>query len=372
MADSGSSSRTSDATGAAGEASANATKAHADYEGAGVSIGAADEAIRRIAKLAATTATPGVIDGIGGFGASFSLDVVHMKEPVLVSSTDGVGTKLAVARATGRYDTVGIDLVAMCVDDLVCVGARPLFFLDYISTGQVLPDCIEAIVSGVAAGCRQAGCALVGGEIAEHPGEMAAGSFDIAGFSVGVVERDERLGAFRVSAGDVLIGIESPGLRSNGYSLARKVLLEGAALDLAAPAWDGADHTLADELLRPSVIYTPGVLAAIKTGFVHAAAHITGGGIPGNLIRALPEGCSAVVDSGAWTEPRIFEEIRHLGPVDDTEMSNVFNRGIGMILVIDRAGVDPVTDEVSANAPDAISSMVIGKVVEGERSVQLV
>jgi len=196
------------------------------YAASGVDIDAGDDAVRRIASLVASTARPEVLGGIGGFGGSFALDIALMKAPVLVASTDGVGTKLIVARAAGRYDTVGIDLVAMCVDDLVCVGAEPLFMLDYIATGHLDPSQIEILVGGVAEGCRQAGCALLGGEIAEHPGEMESGKFDLAGFAVGVVERDSRLGPERVRAGDLLIGLRSPGLRSNGFSLARRVLLK--------------------------------------------------------------------------------------------------------------------------------------------------
>jgi len=313
-----------------------------DYASSGVDIEAGDLAVRRIASIVASTARPEVLEGIGGFGGSFALDLSKISNPVLVASTDGVGTKLVVAQAVGRFETIGIDLVAMCVDDLVCVGAEPLFLLDYIATGRLDPDDIEMIVSGVADGCRRAGCALLGGEIAEHPGEIPAGKFDVAGFAVGMVDREKRLGPDRVRRGDVLIGLGSPGLRSNGYSLARKVLLEGAGLPLDGPAWSGADHTLADELLRPSVIYAPAVLAATATGAIHAAAHITGGGLAGNLVRALPDGSCAVVDRRAWVEPQIFDEIRRLGPVDDDEMQRVFNLGVGMVLVVAAEDVDVV------------------------------
>ncbi len=340
----------------------------ASYAAAGVSLEAADEAVRRIASLVSSTQRPEVIDGIGGFGGSFALDVAKMVAPVLVASTDGVGTKLAVAQAARRYDTVGVDLVAMCVDDLVCVGAEPLFMLDYISTGRLDPDQVEALVGGVAAGCRQAGCALLGGELAEHPGEMEPGTFDMAGFAVGVVERDARLGPANVVPGDVLFGLLSPGLRSNGYSLARHVLLERAGRSLDEPAWDGADLTLADVMLRPSVIYSPAVLAAARTGAVHAAAHITGGGIPGNLVRALPEGCVASVDTSSWDEPRIFDEIRRLGPVDDAEMQRVFNLGIGMVLVVAADGAGEVERAVEATA---IEGVVVGRVDSGKRGVRL-
>jgi phosphoribosylformylglycinamidine cyclo-ligase len=241
--------------------------------------------------------------------------------------------------------------------------------LDYISTGRLDPDQVEALVGGVADGCRRAGCALLGGEIAEHPGEMQPGAVDMAGFAVGVVERDARLGSENVVAGDILFGLPSPGLRSNGYSLARHVLLELAGRSLGEPAWEGANLTLADEMLRPSVIYSPAVLAAARTGAVHAAAHITGGGIPGNLVRVLPEGCVAVVDRSRWVEPEIFQEIRLLGPVEDTEMQRVFNLGIGMVLVVAADRVDEVDRAVREAG---IDGLVIGRVDSGARGVQLV
>jgi len=341
----------------------------ASYAASGVNLEAADEAVRRIAALVATTARPGVLEGIGGFGGSFALDIAGMTSPVLVASTDGVGTKLVVAQSAKRYDTVGVDLVAMCVDDLVCVGAEPLFMLDYIAAGKLDPDQLEVLVAGVADGCRQAGCALLGGELAEHPGEMADGKFDMAGFAVGVVERSARLGPDRVVPGDVLVGLPSPGLRSNGFSLARNVLLERAGLSLDAPAWDGAGHSLGDELLRPSVIYAPAVLAAARTGFVHAAAHITGGGLTGNLIRSLPEGCEAVVESGTWTEPRIFGEIRRLGDVPDDEMLRVFNLGIGMVLIVAADGAEAVIEAASDRGQDAV---LMGAVAAGPKGVRIV
>ena len=224
----------------------------ATYADAGVDIAAGDAAVDRLR---------GMVSGIGGFGGQFPLDVSRYTSPVLVSSTDGVGTKLVVARATGRYETVGIDLVAMCVDDLVCVGAEPLFMLDYLSTGKVVPETVATVVAGVHEGCRQAGCSLIGGETAEHAGVMAADEIDLAGFAVGVVEQGSQLGSERVRVGDAVVGLASPGLRSNGYTLARHVLLERAGLGLDEPAWAGAGHSVADELLRPSVIYTPAVLA---------------------------------------------------------------------------------------------------------------
>jgi phosphoribosylformylglycinamidine cyclo-ligase len=254
------------------------------------------------------------------------------------------------------------------VDDLVCVGAEPLFLLDYVVTGKLVPDQMEALVAGVADGCRQAGCALLGGEMAEHPGAMAPGEFDLAGFAVGVVERDARLGQARVGVGDVLVGLASPGLRSNGYSLARHVLLERAGLPLDGPAWPGADHSLADELLRPSVVYARAVLAAVAGADVHAGAHITGGGLPGNLPRVLPAGCDAVVERGRFATPRIFTEIQRLGDVDDDEMARVFNLGLGMVLVVGPDGVDAALGALGEVGQEAT---VVGKVVEGSGRVQM-
>ena len=332
------------------------------YASVGVDIEAGDSAVQRIKKHVASTARPEVLGAIGGFGGCFAFEPGRFEHPVLVASTDGVGTKALVAREAGRFDTIGIDLVAMCVDDLVCVGAEPLFLLDYVVTGKLVPDQMEALVAGVANGCRQAGCALLGGEMAEHPGAMGPGEFDLAGFAVGAVERDAMLGADRVSAGDVLIGLASPGLRSNGYSLARHVLLERAALPLDGPAWPGAGHSLADELLRPSVVYAPAVLSAVAGSEVHAAAHITGGGLPGNLNRALPPGCDAVVESGSFETPAVFSEIQRLGDIDDDEMARVFNLGIGMVLLVAPDAVDTALAALAGADQEAV---VIGRVVEG-------
>ena len=342
----------------------------ATYAGAGVDLAAADDAVERLKAVVASTARPGVLGGIGGFGGLFELDTTRYRRPVLVSSTDGVGTKLLVARDTGRFDTVGIDLVAMCVDDLVCTGAEPLFFLDYVAVGRLVPERLERLVAGMAEGCRQAGCALSGGETAEHPGAMADDDVDLAGFAVGVVEADERLGAHRVVPGDVLIGLHSPGLRSNGYSLARRVLLEQADRPLSGPAWSGAGHSLADELLRPSVIYVPAVRAALAAGpgAVHAVAHVTGGGIAGNLIRVLPEDCDAVVVRGSWPVPEIFAEIARLGPVADPEMDRVFNLGLGMVLAVAPEAVGAVLEAVATAGRPA---GVVGRVVTGTGAVRI-
>jgi phosphoribosylformylglycinamidine cyclo-ligase len=336
----------------------------ASYEAAGVDIEAGDQAVERMRAL-------GLVSGIGGFGSQFPLNVSRWPNPVLVASTDGVGTKLLVAQATGRYDTVGFDLVAMCVDDLVCVGAEPLFLLDYIATGKVDPDRITTLVAGVAEACHAAGCELVGGETAEHPGAMAPDDLDLAGCAVGVVQQGTQLGPERVAAGDVIVGLASPGLRSNGYTLARHVLLERAGLELGAPAWSGASHTLADELLRPSVVYTPAVLAVRATlgESLHACAHITGGGIVGNLPRALPGGTGAVLERSSWEEPAVFGEIQRLGAVADEEMDRVFNRGLGMALMV-AAGSEGAALEALTGA--GCGASVVGSVVSGADGVRFV
>ena len=344
------------------------TEESATYAAAGVDIAAGDEAVERIKDVVAATAIPGVLGAIGGFGGLFELDLDRFPSPVLVAATDGVGTKLEIAKLTGRYDTVGIDLVAMCVDDLICVGATPLFLLDYVAVGAVDPAHIEAIVAGVAEGCRQARCALLGGETAEHGGVMRVGDVDLAGFAVGAVSKGTELGPDRVRPGDVLIGLPSPGLRSNGYTLARHVLLERAGLDLDAPAFAGASTTLADELLRPSVIYAPAVLDAMAAadGALHAAAHITGGGLAGNLIRALPDGVYATVDASGVAVPPIFSEIQRLGNVTDDEMARVFNMGLGMVLIADPAGA--LALEASLDAA-GLAPVRLGHVEVGKREV---
>ncbi len=345
----------------------------ATYASAGVDIAAGDSAVGRIREHVASTARPEVLGGIGGFGGCFAFEPGRFAHPVLVASTDGVGTKALVARDAGRFDSIGIDLVAMCVDDLVCVGAEPLFLLDYVVTGKLVPDQMEALVSGVANGCRQAGCALLGGEMAEHPGTMGPGEFDLAGFAVGAVEREAMLGADRVAVGDVLVGLASPGLRSNGYSLARHVLLERAGLALEAPAWSGSDRTLADELLLPSVVYAPAVLAAVaaagvQSGGVHAAAHITGGGLPGNLNRVLPPGCDAMVERDSWSTPPIFSEIQRLGDIDDAEMARVFNLGLGLVMVVAADAVEAALGALESAGQEAV---VVGGIVEGTGRVQM-
>jgi phosphoribosylformylglycinamidine cyclo-ligase len=331
------------------------------YEAAGVSIEAGEEAVQRIKDKVRSTFRPEVIGDIGGFGGLFAFASHRYKHPVLVSSTDGVGTKALIAQAAGSFETIGIDLVAMCVDDLVCQGAEPLFFLDYIAVGKLDPDHIEQLVEGVAEGCRQAGCALIGGEMAEHPGAMEPGEFDLVGFSVGVAERDQLITGDDVRSGDVMIGLPSPGIRSNGYSLARHVLLDKAQLPLDGPAFEGAHHSLAEELLTPSVIYAPAVLALQRAVAVHAVCHVTGGGLAGNLVRVLPKGVDVTVNTGAWEEPRIFAEIRRHGDIDQDEMRKVFNLGIGMVVVVPQDDVYRALDILRSNGHRAVEMGTITK-----------
>lgn len=340
----------------------------ATYAAAGVDVTAGDDVVRRIAAQLRSADRPGVLGGIGGFAGLFSLREGAWRDPVLVASTDGVGTKLEVARMAGAYTTIGFDLVAMCVDDVVCTGATPLFFLDYLAVGMLDPARAAEIVSGIDAACVAAHCALLGGETAEHPGVMAPDQVDLAGFCVGAVERDAQLGAHLVAAGDALVAIGSPGLRSNGYSLARHVYFERCGRALDDPAFDGAAHTLGDELLAPSVIYAPSVLSVITElpGAVHAAAHVTGGGIAANLARVLPAGTTADVDRAGIEVPAIFTEIARLGEVADDEMAATFNMGVGMVLVVDAART---ADVVAALGSYGLTAAAAGAVRAGDRAV---
>ncbi|MGH2597194.1 MAG: phosphoribosylformylglycinamidine cyclo-ligase [Actinomycetota bacterium] len=296
------------------------------YRRAGVDTEAAVKAVSLIADLAARARRPEVADQVGGFAGLYRI----AEDRLLAAATDGVGTKLEIARMTGRLDTVGIDLVAMCADDVVCTGAEPLFFLDYLALGRVVPERVAAIVEGVAEGCRRAGCALLGGETAEHPGVMPDDQFDLAGFCVGAVAQADLLGPHRVLEGDVVIGLASSGLHANGYSLVRKSLIDRYPLDDIAP---GLDRSLADELLEPCAIYAPAVLQLARDGLVHAAAHITGGGFYENVPRALPPGLAAHVRRGTWPEPPIFRLVQNASDASDDDMFSTFNMGLGMLLV---------------------------------------
>ncbi|WP_419930573.1 phosphoribosylformylglycinamidine cyclo-ligase [Candidatus Poriferisodalis sp.] len=339
------------------------------YEAAGVNIAAGDEAVRRLTPHARSTYRPEVLSDIGAFGAVTAVPD-GLTDPVLVSANDGAGTKPLIAAALGRWDTIGIDVVAMCVDDIVTLGAQPLLFHDQITAGRLDADVVEAIVEGLAAGCRMAGCALVGGELAEHPDALAPGDYDIAGFAVGVTERARLRGS--VTAGDAaLVGLASGGLRCNGYSLARRVLLTGASDDnpLGSPAWPGADHSLGDEMLRPSVIYTPAVLELFSECGALGAAHITGGGLAANVARMLGPEVDAVLRRGSWPVPRIFERIADAGPVTPDEMERVFNLGIGMVVAVPASSAVSAVDSAHAAGHDA---WVIGETRPGTGTARLV
>jgi phosphoribosylformylglycinamidine cyclo-ligase len=339
------------------------------YAGAGVSIDAGDEFVGRIKASAESTYGSGVIGGVGGFAGLFALEAARYDEPVLVASADGVGTKLEVARLAQRFDTVGIDLVAMLVDDLVCVGAEALFVLDYVAVGSLDPELLATLVGGVAAGCRTAGVALLGGETAEHAGVLKPDDLDLAGFALGIVERREVLSKDRVREGDALVGFHSPGLRSNGYSLARDVLVRDAA-SLAEQAYPGARATLGEELLLPSVIYAPSVttLRCELGASVHAVAHVTGGGITGNVARVVPDGLAAVIEMASFETPEIFFEIQRRGPVAAEEMVRVFNCGLGMVVVLDPSAAEAAV--TLARASGVIAS-IVGTVRAGEHRVVL-
>ena len=305
------------------------------YRHAGVDTEAAAKAVALIADLAASARRPEVADGVGGFAGLYRIGQGRL----LAAATDGVGTKLEIARQTGRLDTVGIDLVAMCADDVACTGAEPLFFLDYLAVGRVEPTRVASIVEGVAEGCRRAGCALLGGETAEHPGLMAEDAFDLAGFCVGAVDEASLLGPDRVSEGDVIVGLASSGLHANGYSLVRSAVLPAFDLGAVPP---GLDRPLADELLEPCAIYAPEVVSLARGGLIHAAAHVTGGGWFENLPRVLPDGLGATIRRGSWTEHPIFGLVQEAAAASDDDMFATFNMGIGMLLLVAPGSVEDV------------------------------
>jgi phosphoribosylformylglycinamidine cyclo-ligase len=330
------------------------------YRDAGVDIDEGDRLVELIKPLARPTLRPEVVAGIGGFGGLFALDLARWKEPVLVSGTDGVGTKLKIAFAAGRHDTVGIDLVAMCVNDIAVVGAEPLFFLDYFATGKLSAEQGATVVKGIAEGCRQAGCALIGGETAELPGFYVQGEYDLAGFAVGCVERSRLVDGRAVSPGDVVLGVASSGLHSNGYSLARKALLETHPLDWRPPELAG--RTVADALLEPTRIYAKDVLALLGAAPVKALAHITGGGLPGNVPRNLPDGTKAVLDARRWPRPAIFDLIQREGEVPWDDMFLTFNMGLGLVVVVAPSAVAAAQ---AALAERGLASFVVGGIETG-------
>jgi phosphoribosylformylglycinamidine cyclo-ligase len=348
-----------------------ARKRTVTYADAGVSIHAGEQAVKLLKDKVQRTSRPEVIGDIGGFAGLFRLDLSKYKNPVLASSTDGVGTKLSVAQQMDIHDTVGIDLVAMVVDDLVASGAEPLFLLDYIACGEVVPEKVAEIGAGIADGCRAAGCALLGGETAEHPGMMSAHEYDIAGTGVGIVDLDAILGRERVELGDVVIAMRSSGLHSNGYSLVRHLLLSGAGRLRLDSVLDelGAQRTLGEELLTPTRIYAKDCLALVTECEVRAFAHVTGGGIPGNLSRVLPETLDAIVDRATWRPQPIFELVQTRGRVDQSEMESTFNMGVGMFAIVSAQDADRALAFLAARKVDAWQA---GEVVEGDGSVRMV
>ncbi|MFA7078763.1 MAG: phosphoribosylformylglycinamidine cyclo-ligase [Syntrophomonas sp.] len=335
------------------------------YKRAGVDIDAANKSVEMIKKWVDRTRRPEVLDGIGSFGGLFALNAQKYKEPVLVSGTDGVGTKLKIAQLGGVYETVGIDLVAMCVNDILTHGAEPLFFLDYLALGKLQPVMVEDLVKGVSAGCLQAGCALVGGETAEMPGFYDEDEFDMAGFTVGVVERSRLIDGSAIREDDVLVGLKSSGLHSNGYSLVRKVLLEEAGMKLDDEV-EELGQTLGEALLTPTRIYVQPILALLNEIEIRGMAHITGGGIAENLQRILPAGLGAEIDLAALETPAIFALIARLGHVSREEMLRTFNMGIGFILVI---AADKVNELLIHLRMEGETPVVIGKINSGEAKV---
>lgn len=327
------------------------------YADAGVDLEAADRLVRRLGPALDRARRPEVIGGIGGFAGLFSLDPSRYRDPVLASSSDGVGTKADLARRLDALEVVGQDLVAMVVDDLVVVGAEPLFLTDYLTVGRLDPERVTRIVTGVAEACRTAGCALVGGETAEHPGLLDEEAFDLAGFGVGVVERDRLLGPQRVVAGDRLVAMASSGLHSNGFSLVRRVV---DGLDLTAT--HGLDRPLGEVLTTPTRIYALDCLALLEGVEVHALCHVTGGGIPGNLPRVLPEGLGARVDTSTWERPGVFRLLQQQGPVADTELWRTFNCGVGMIAVVAASACDAAVELLEDRG---VPAWVVGEVVPG-------
>lgn len=341
------------------------------YKDAGVDIAAGNSFVSMIKPLVKATFRPEVMTEIGGFGGLFSLNTSKYKHPVLVSGTDGVGTKLKLAFLTDRHDTVGIDLVAMCVNDIVVQGAEPLFFLDYLATGHLEPAKAADIVKGISAGCIQAGCALIGGETAEMPGFYAAGEYDIAGFAVGVVERDNIIDGSSITVGNTLIGLASSGLHSNGYSLARKVLMERMALPIDGII-PGVEKSVADELLTPTRIYAKSVLNLLRDFSVNGIAHITGGGLLENIPRILPNGCKALINRTSWEMPAIFRALQDGGNIDDEEMFRTFNCGIGMVLAVPNRDIDEIMIRLSGLHEQAFVIGEIAKCEHGKECVELV
>ena len=338
------------------------------YAAAGVSIEAGDQLVRRIGPIAKKTKMPGLLAGVGGFSALFDLKTRRYRQPVLVSSTDGVGTKLKIAFATGIHNTVGIDLVAMSVNDILTQGAEPLFFLDYFVCGKLDVDIAEAVIRGIVQGCRESGCVLIGGETAEHPGDFPDGEYDLAGFVVGALERKKILNPNNIVQGDVLIGLRSNGLHSNGYSLARKILLSRGRLKLDQRLPE-LGRTLGEELLAPTRIYAKSMRRLLAKCPIKGAAHITGGGIIGNLPRVLPKRARALIYRDSWPMPPIFGMIARIGAVSGGEMDRTFNNGLGMILVVGKKAADGAMRSLMQSGEKPI---VIGEIRKGARGVDMI
>ena len=333
------------------------------YREAGVNIEAGYEGVKLMRRHVARTMIPGVVSDIGGFGGLFAPDIKGMAEPVLVSGTDGVGTKIRIAQLLDKHDTIGIDCVAMCVNDIICCGAKPLFFLDYIAIGKNEPEKVASIVSGVAEGCVQSGCALIGGETAEHPGMMAAGDYDLAGFSVGIVDKPKVIDSSRMAPGDVILALPSSGIHSNGFSLVRKVFdVEHAALDRHVPE---LGRTLGEALLEPTVIYVKPVLRCMEAADVKGVSHITGGGFFENIPRCIPEGLGAKIDKAAVRTPAIFKMLQEQGNISEHDMFNTFNMGVGMAVVVPKEDADRAIAALDCGA------YVVGEIVSGGEKVTL-
>jgi len=339
------------------------------YKDAGVDVERGYEAVRRMKQHVATTFNENVLGGLGSFGGFYSIENEKMEKPVLVAGTDGVGTKLKFAFLMDKHDTVGIDCVAMCVNDVVCQGAKPLLFLDYIATGYLEPTKVEQIVAGVAEGCRQAGCALIGGETAEMPDFYSEGEYDMAGFTVGIVDREKSISGERVAAGDVLVGMASSGVHSNGYSLVRKLVLNGE-IDITAPVEAFGGKSWGETLLTPTKIYVKPALAACKAADVHGIAHITGGGFIENIPRILPDGLSAEIELGSWPVLPVFTELQRMGEMTDRQIYNTFNMGIGMVFAVDASEADAVIAALENCGEKAYKIGCVAKTGEdGERLV---
>ena len=334
-----------------------------DYKAAGVDIDAGNETVRRIRGLARSTFTSGVLSDIGSFGGLFRLEPGRYRDPVLVASADGVSTKLKVAFLARRHDTIGADLVNHCVNDILVQGAEPLFFLDYLATGQLSPKVAESIVGGIAAACRENGCALLGGETAEMPGFYGEGEYDVAGFIVGAVDRSRLITGRTIAIGDLLVGVPSSGLHTNGYSLARRVIFERLRLEVSSYVAE-LSGTVGDALLEPHRSYLPMIQPLLNAGRIKGMAHITGGGITDNLPRVLPHGTAALIDRSAWTVPPIFTWLQRSGSIPEDDMLRTFNMGIGLIIVTGRDHAEPLIDELAARGGH--NACVIGEIVPGE------